>query len=53
MGLVSRLRIDSVPSSLSRTLKGYFICENLVDRSLVMPKVNLVVPAESPIASRV
>jgi hypothetical protein len=52
-GVISRLQIDSVPSSLSRTLKGHFIFENLVDRSPVMSKINLVVPAESLMASRV
>jgi len=50
---ISRPQIDSVPSSLSRTLKGYFIFEEIVDRSPVMSKINLVAPAEIPMASRV
>jgi len=39
--------IDSVPSSLSLTPKGYFNFENLVDRST---QIDLVYSVVSPIA---
>jgi hypothetical protein len=51
--VISRPQIDSVPSSLSRTLMGYFNFEILVDRSPVTPKFILVVSAVSPMANRV